>query len=659
LKSGLAEADRLLSDKRADAAHATLVDLLASNPDNLRVRRRLAAVELARGNTDAGLQMLSEVVREHPEDAVTAFEYGRSLVAAGRHADAVDILRPLVERERAFSPAWYALGDALVELRRYDEARAAFAAASANDPFRDQVARAKDAIRSGDRESARRVLSEILARDPGHVEALAGMEALAMADEDWLSAEQLFVSIRERTKYWPTLLMGLSQLFLMTSRFTEARDTLATLNEIEPANPMSWNMLGTANEMLMRLDDAVTAFRRSLAIAPAQPRALISIGNVSRVAGEREESEKAFRDALRIDPGSGEAYWSLSNLKDYRFSDADVRSMEELLTRDADSPHSAAPMHFALAQAYEQRGEYDAAFSHFAAGNGIQKRYSSFDGTLYEQEIELIRGAFDAELIERAGSQERQGPRPIFIVGMPRTGSTLVEQILASHSEVDATMELPFIGQIVRDLLSRAGEIGPYPDCVRQLSGEELAALGSRYLSASETYRGGAAFFTDKTPENFVHIGLISLLIEDALFIDVQRHPMDTCLSAFRQRFAVGGNYTYDINDLGRYYRGYRRLMNHWDEVLPGRVHTVVYERLVAEPEAEIRRMLDYCSLAFEAACVHPERNRRAVRTPSSEQVRAPVSKDRVGFWKHYEDHLTELPGMLMPEIRAHEALMS
>lgn len=640
---------------------ASLAALADAFPDNTRIRRRQGLAEIAQGNVDAGLRTLRHVVEEHPGDAVSVYELGRALVQSGRPGEAEPVLAELVKRASSFTPAWFVLGDAQVELERYDDALRSYREGAAKDPFRPALDNVKNELRSGRHDGARRLLAEILGEDPAHTEALAGLEVLAMGAGDWIEAERIMLEMRRRTRYWPTLLLGLSQLYLMTSRFEEASVTLGTLTRIEPHNTMAWNMAGTVSELLMRTGEAIRAFRRSLEIDERQPRAHVSIGNALRVAGDRTGSERAYRRALEVDPGNGEAWWALSNLKDHPFSDDEIDAMEAALRGDAASLHTAAPLHFALGKALEDRGLFDSAFEHFAAGNRIQKQASGFDATLFEQEIDRIARAFDRDLFV-AGQQSADEPAatPVFVVGMPRTGSTLVEQILASHSGVDATMELPFIGQYVREISGRNASIGPYPESVRRMAPEDFKALADRYLAASRPYRGTASLFTDKSPENFVHAGLIALMFPNAFFIDVQRHPLDTCISAFRQRFAVGGGYTYDIVDLGRYYRGYRRLMRHWTNLLPERVYSLVYENLVTDPASEIPRLLAFLGLRPEDACMRPEATSRPVRTPSSEQVREPISTRRIGTWKLYREHLLELPGMLQPELRDFkEALLS
>jgi tetratricopeptide (TPR) repeat protein len=660
LAQDLLEIDQLLRADAVERAVERLQTLSAAHPENPRVIRRMAFADIKQGNTDHALQQLADLVERNPDDAISAFEYGRSLGRLGELSEAIKVLRRLVGRVPSLAPAWYSLGDVLCERGDFAESRRAYQQAALNDPFRDKIDEAKQAMQAGQSDRPEKLFAEVLARDPGHVEALTGREAIAMARGEWIEAERLCTQIRERTHYWPTFLLGQSQLFLMTSRFEDARQSLGTLVQLEPTNVLALNMLGTACEMLMLPDESVAAFRQSLEILPDQPRALISIANVQRSVGDRAESEATLRRAIAMDPGNGEAYWALSNLKNYKFSSDEVSTMEENLRRDSNSLHSAAPMHFALGLAYEQQGLFDRAFTQFDAGNSIQKRHSQFSGTLYEQEIERLCKTFDSDLLSFGLDRDwtEQGT-PIFVVGLPRTGSTLVEQILASHSKVDATMELPFIGQFVRELAAREKSIGPYPESARHLAEADLTAFAQRYFDLARIYRGDAAYFVDKTPENFIHLGLIAMMMPNAIFIDVRRHPIDTCLSAFRQRFAVGGEFTYDIKDLGGYFRGYRKLMAHWDRVMPDRIYPVIYESLVGDPDVEIPRLLDFCKLPLEDSCVQPHLTRRQVRTPSSEQVREPISASRIGFWKNYEDHLLELPGMLQPEIAEFESALN
>ncbi|MGB5347650.1 MAG: sulfotransferase [Woeseia sp.] len=658
VQAELLRAAQLLEDNQPQLAEQHARSILRKSPASNNARRTLGFALLMQERAPEAVQEFEQLFEDSDKSPVRALDLGRALSQAGELARAAETLRTVLGEVPTLTPAWFLLGDVLVEQRDFAGAREAYSAATDNDPFRLQIEQCKRSIQESDLAKAKRIFEHILEQDPNHVEALAGMEVLAMAAENWLEAEHLFTLIRKRTRYWPTLLMGLSQLFLMTSRVPQARDTLATLVEIHPTSLLAWNMLGTANELLMRHTEAIAAFQESLRLEPNQPRACVSIGNIQRIVGDRSASEKTFLDALRFEGMNGECYWGLSNLKTYEFSEQLVSRMTRSLDKDSTSLHNAAPMYFALGKAQEDRGDYAAAFAYYTKGNQIQKRYSAFDAATYKDEIGRIEATFGTELLARAARPSASTDAPIFIVGMPRTGSTLVEQILASHSQVDATMELPFIEQYVRELQVRTDEIGPYPESVPALQTADLERFAERYLESAALYRQQAARFTDKMPNNFVHIGLIHLMFPNAVFIDVVRHPLDTCLSVFKQRFATGQSFSYALDDLGAYYAGYRRLLRHWHNVLPGRIHQLVYENLVSRPEAEIRVLLEFCELPFEQACLSPEKTLRAIRTPSSEQVRLPISAGRIAYWRNFEPHLLSLQQTLGGEIAAFEELL-
>jgi tetratricopeptide (TPR) repeat protein len=655
LQAQLQRATDLLERDQPKTAERELRDLLKTSPNDLKVQRMLGFAFLQQNRNDEAVRTFESVVKESNNNPVAALDLAKALSQAGDLPRAAGILSETLENVPTLTPGWFLLGDVLVEQRKFDAAQNAFSEAIANDPFRVQIDQCKRSIQEGDAAKAERILRHILEQDPLHSEALAGMEVLAMAKEDWIEAERLFKLIQKRTRFWPTLLMGLSQLFLMTGRAQEARQTLVTLVDIQPNFMMAWNMLGTANELLMRHDEAIASFEKSLELEPNQPRACVSIGNIQRVIGKRADSEKTFEDALRFVGMNGEAYWGLSNLKDYEFSDKQVADMRAALDRDASSLHNAAPIYFALGKAFEDRGNVAAAFSFYTKGNQLQKNTSGFDPELYSEEIDRIIATFSADMLRRASREHSSEEAPIFIIGMPRTGSTLVEQLLASHSQVDATMELPFIEQFVREIQSRINEIGPYPESVGNFAAADFEQLEERYLELASSYRRDAPRFIDKMPNNFVHLGLIHLLLPNAVFIDVMRHPLDTCLSGFKQRFAIGQPFSYSLADLGHYYRGYRRLMTHWESVLSNKVHRVIYEDLATDPEPVVRKLLDFCCLEFDSAFLTPEKTVRAIRTPSSEQVRQAISSDRVGYWKNFDAHLGPLQKLLAEDIAIYE----
>ncbi|HET9351351.1 MAG TPA: sulfotransferase, partial [Burkholderiales bacterium] len=333
----------------------------------------------------------------------------------------------------------------------------------------------------------------------------------------------------------------------------------------------------------------------------------------------------------------------------FRFEDADVEAMLKQLASPALSDEARAQFSFALGKALEDRGDYPGAFAHFAAGNRLRRALESYDPVQTEVINERIRAVFDADFLARHAGKGDPDPAPIFVVGLPRSGSTLIEQILASHSQVDATHELPEVGRLIQNISrARAGKVA-YPEAVRDFDAAAFAAQGRAYLDATRQYRHGAPRFIDKNPNNFASLGLLALALPNARFINARRHPLDTCVSCYRQLFARGQPFTYDLVELGEYYLEYDRMMTHWRDVLPGRVLDVQYEDVVADLEGQVRRLLDFCGLPWEDACLRFHETERAIRTASSEQVRRPIYGGSIGTWRRYEREIAPLVEVLAP----------
>jgi tetratricopeptide (TPR) repeat protein len=394
---------------------------------------------------------------------------------------------------------------------------------------------------------------------------------------------------------------------------------------------------------MLRLEEALAAYERAAFLKPDEAALRVSAGHLQKTLGRRPESEASYKAALQTDPGRTEAWWSLADLKNYVFSDAEIAEMQRLLASGKQPRSNEAHLQFALGKAFEQRAAYAQAFAHYAAGNALRRLDEPFDIEVFERRCARIRAFFDAGFFAAHRGSGHPSSAPIFIVGLPRSGSTLLEQILASHSQVEGTMELPNILNMVAQFDDLVSGRDGYPDTVGQASSAQLAALGRRYLEETAPLRAGRAHFTDKLPNNFSHIGLITAILPGAVVIDARRHPMDACFSAFKQHFAEGQTFSYDLTDLGRYYRCYLSLMDHWDAVLPGRVLHVQYEEVVRDPEANIRRLLAHCGLTFEPACLNFHATRRAVRTASAEQVRQPLYSSGVGHWRHFARELEPL----------------
>jgi tetratricopeptide (TPR) repeat protein len=386
----------------------------------------------------------------------------------------------------------------------------------------------------------------------------------------------------------------------------------------------------------------------------------MSYGHALKTAGRQSECVTTYRRAIELSPQLGEAYWSLANLKTFRFSEADITAMQAQLQRNDLGEEDRFHFHFSLGKAFEDARDYVRSFEHYDRGNALRREMVHYDAEETSQQVRRSKRLLTPELFEaRAGCGSR-APDPIFIVGLPRAGSTLLEQILSSHPLVEGTMELPDILDMARSLGGgRArGRASKYPEILAELSAEELRELGEQYIANTRIQRKtDAPFFIDKMPNNFAHIGLIQLILPRAKIIDARRHPLGCCFSGFKQHFARGQPFTYGLDDIGRYYRDYVELMAHFDAVLPGRVHRVIYETMVDDTENEVRRLLDYCGLPFDARCLRFYENERAVRTASSEQVRRPIYRDGVDHWQHYESWLEPLKRALGPVLECYPAV--
>ncbi|HJW42242.1 MAG TPA: sulfotransferase [Rhizomicrobium sp.] len=399
-------------------------------------------------------------------------------------------------------------------------------------------------------------------------------------------------------------------------------------------------------------DAAITGYEEALALQPADARVWLRYGYVLRTAGRRDDAIAAFRKSLALKP-SGEAWWSLADLRSIEFSATDLAAMQSLTGAAGLASDDRAQLHFALGKALEDAGDFDASFAQYERGNALMRSLQKYDADEMTAYVDRASAFFTGDFFATRSGSGCETPDPIFVVGLPRSGSTLIEQILASHSAIEGTMELSDIIAVARAATgSGPFDFKRYPQALAELDRSRLKALGETYLARTRAYRReGRRFFVDKMPNNFVHTGLIHLILPRARIIDVRRDPLACCLSAYKQHFAVGQSFSYGLADLGRYYADYVRLMAHFDSVLPGRVHRVNYEELVADPQREIRSLFAYCGLPFEEAALRFHENRRAVRTASSEQVRRPLSREGLDSWRHYDPWLGPLKDALGPTL--------
>ncbi len=389
------------------------------------------------------------------------------------------------------------------------------------------------------------------------------------------------------------------------------------------------------------MERSAAAYARSLELDPERPGIHMSHAHALKALGRPEEALREYRTAIAQKPEFGEVYWSMANLKVFRFEPGEIAAMEQQLRRSDLSESTVAHFHFALGKAWEDLGDYDRAWGHYQEGNARQRPLVYHDPVGFESRHEKIAEVFSRELLERHAGAGSDSDAPIFIVGLPRSGSTLIEQILASHSQVEGTQELPVLGEIAVSTSRYRRDKLEFPETIRLLRRQDFRAYGEQYIDETRIYRAtGRPRFTDKLPNNFSFVGFAHLILPNAKFINARRHPLDSCLGNYKQLFGKGQHFTYDMHELGLYYRQYHDIMKHWHRVLPGKVLDVHYEETVGDLETQVRRILAHCGLPFEEACLRFHETERPVRTASSEQVRQPLYTRSLGTWRRYEKHL-------------------
>jgi tetratricopeptide (TPR) repeat protein len=498
------------------------------------------------------------------------------------------------------------------------------------------------------------ILKSHLKRDPFDVAAIRMLAELAGRIGRYKDSENL---LRRAVELAPSFKAARSNLALVLYRQGRAAEAIDELDQLLDENPDDLgnsNLKAAASSRIGDYEEAVALYEAVLKAQPLQEKIWMSYGHVLKTVGRRDDCIVAYRRALALKPSFGEVWWSLANIKTVLFSDDDLSAMEDALARSDLVEVDRFHIDFALGKAFEDRGNWTQAYGHYDAGNKLRRKNLDYDADNQSRQVARHLGALTPAFFAARAEGGCQALDPIFVVGMPRAGSTLIEQILSCHSMVEGTQELHDIGKIAGEL----AQTGTPLEALANLSPAERSRLGEGYLSQTQINRKtGKPFFVDKMPNNWLHVGLIHLILPNAKIIDARRHPMDCCFSNFRQHFARGQAFSYSLEDVGRYYVDYVTLMKGIDETLPGRVHRVIHENLVEDTEAEVRALLRYLGLPFEEACLRFWQNDRAVQTPSAEQVRRPINRDGMDRWQAYEKWLDPLKSALGTVLTAYPAV--
>jgi len=591
------------------------------------------------------LEALAHLEKLNPEFSRLYQERGHCYVALKDAPRAIAAYQQAVHRNPALPASWSKL---TVLFRMVGDEANARTAASHVDVLKKlppEVLIATGLFSDGDLTAAEKIIRPYLLKKPDDVEAMRLLARIALEFDVLNDAELLLESLLEIAPDYRAARYDYARALERRHRHARALEQLDILLKDEPDNRVYLTTRATTYVGLGDHERALELYRQLAVDAPHSPDLRLSIAHTLKTLGRTDESIEEYRRAAATRAHFGDAYWSLANLKTYRFTDEEIAAMvaseaaEEI--RLLDRHH----MCFALGKALEDRGEYERSFAYYERGNALRKSDSDYDPAQVERNTEQQKAVCTTEFFASRKGWGAQAPDPIFIVGLPRAGSTLLEQILASHSAVEGTMELADIASAVVDLEghNRKADHRRYPGVLSTLKLEDLQRMGQKYLDDTRVYRSGKPFFIDKMPNNFRHIGLIHLMLPNAKIIDARREPMACCFSNFKQLFASGQEFTYSIEDIARYYRTYIELMDHWDTALPGRVLRIQHEDVVDDLETNVRRILDYCGLPFEDACLEFHKTKRSVRTASSEQVRQPIFREGLDQWRNFEPWLGPL----------------
>lgn len=649
--AALAHAMRLYGSDPLLAAEQARQILVAA-PGDAAARLILGMSHNALGEHARALDLVQGLAAEQPEAPRVQLELGVALAALGRRDDAIAAMERAVQLQPNLPTAWLRLADLLDATGHRGRAAQAYllhARTAVHDP---QLMVAGEALSANRLPDAERLLRERLRARPNDITA---MRMLAELGARVGRNEQALILLERCLALAPGFAMARHNYALVLDRCNRHEDALVEVESLLAAdadNASLQNLKAVVLGKLGHYGSAIRLYQAILDKRPKEPRLWMSLGHALKTEGSVEHAIIAYRRAIELAPGFGGAWWSLANLKTVRFDAGDIAAMQAQLQGGDLDDEQRLHFEFALGKALEDAGEYAGSFAHYAAGNALRRTQLPYNAEQNTQRRRRAQAVYTrAFLAERAGAGH-DDPAPVFILGMPRAGSTLLEQILSSHPQVEATMELPDIIAITRDLRARSAqpETTSYHDLVAGMDPSEFKALGERYIARTRVQRKqGRPLFIDKMPNNFAHVGLIHLILPNAKIIDARRHPLACGFSNFKQHFARGQAFSYDLADMGRYYADYVALMAHFDEVLPGRIHRVIYEDMVADTETQVRALLDYCGLEFDARCLRFFENDRAVRTASSEQVRQPIYRDGLDQWRNFEPWLDPLKAALGP----------
>jgi tetratricopeptide (TPR) repeat protein len=640
LKLALDNAIDLFNNNNLNECIEQLEEILNIHSTNLEALEMLLDLNIKINKAEEALEIIKKLIqldpnkKEHQEKLIKVYQFLNDEQAY--QSALIDLHKnfPSIETARLIS-------NIHIENDREEESDQVIQTFFESDKTYGDLYKGIRHAKAGRLKLAEESYKKVLKKEKNNIDALRLLGLLAFKTKDYEIAERLFLKVLKLDPSFSLAWDNLAKLYRIQNKLLKSIPAFENLIKLDPSNFEALVSLGTIYIKLSKYHEGIKLYEESLKIKPENPRVYLSLGHALKTIGERKKSEAAYQNTIKYFPSSGEAYWSLANLKTYEFSDKEIANMELSLKRNMHQ-NELIQMHFALGKAYESNRQFDKSFKHYKDGNWQQRKQISYNAEDYKISIDEIINFFEnnnniLDLKAEAGSDE-----PIFILGLPRSGSTLIEQILASHSLIEGTQELPNIMAISRDIKLIDQKNG-YPDNLLKLNQSSFDELGKKYIDETKWARSSKPFFIDKMPNNFFHIGLIKLILPKAKIIDARRNPMDACFSCFKQYFAKGQHFTYDLDDIARYYKDYVRLMDFWNKLFPDEIFTIQYEQIIENPNDRISDLLEFCNVKFEDNCLNFHKSKRAVKTASSEQVRQPMYKTGINYWRNYIKNLDVL----------------
>lgn len=631
----------LINKGQLSEASQNLHTMLANNTGHIEGRYCLAVCQRKQQKYTHALENLKQILAKVPDHGRAYQEQGFIHKALGETNTAIVAFEKALSLNPTLFGSWRVLADE-PEYAKRDEAKL-YADWLASLP--PALVSVSSLIHQNKLHRAEKICRHFLKDNPHHPEAMRLLAELATKFQIFDDAEFLLASCLQFEPNYKRARLDYVHVLHKRQKFDMALEQANSLLKSDPQNVNLKIGLGNAQQATGDFTAAIETFQSILQENPNNYSIYLTLGHALKTVGRVDDAINAYRKSYQIRPDFGDAFWSLANLKTYRFLAHERQQMREQEASSTTAITDRIHLCFALGKDFEDSELFDEAFTFYERGNKLKSEQDRYDSKSLDVSFDIQQKTFNAAFFEHHANAGCPAGDPIFIVGLPRAGSTLLEQILSSHSQVDGTMELANIIGLAHRLSGRLAtqDTPRYPGILSELSANELRKMGELYIEETMHHRQGSAFFIDKMPNNFRHIALIKLILPNAKIIDARRHPMSCCFSGFKQLFGEGQQFSYDLADIGHYYTSYVDLMDHWDKILPGKILRVQYEDVVADLETQVRRILDYCGLSFEQNCIDFYRNKRAVRTPSSEQVRQPIYQSGLEQWRNYEAHLAPL----------------